>query len=200
MRVGGWRQAPVASFWETDPVPIVPEAGWAPGPVWTCGENLASTGISSPDRPPVASRHIFTTVTILTKAFLLDYAVQNMSLQLFKCIRISYLQTLSSWHICHECCAKSMRTPWKLCRTKRTWHFSDGSHFVNFHLRCNEWGHAAKEPTFNAKVYIYRKGFQKQDFLFFRISHCLVGSHSSFVNSNIFCTCLSVYFIAKSVS
>jgi len=34
-----------------DPVPIVHEAGWAPGPVWTDAENLASTGIRSPDRP-----------------------------------------------------------------------------------------------------------------------------------------------------
>ena len=31
--------------------PIVWEAGWAPGPVWTGAENLASTGIRSPDRP-----------------------------------------------------------------------------------------------------------------------------------------------------
>jgi len=34
-----------------DPVPIVQEAGWAPGPVWTSAENLASTGIRSPDHP-----------------------------------------------------------------------------------------------------------------------------------------------------
>ena len=34
-----------------DPVPIVQEAGWAPGPVWTGAENLAPTGIGSPDRP-----------------------------------------------------------------------------------------------------------------------------------------------------
>jgi hypothetical protein len=34
-----------------DPVPIVQEAGWAPGPVWTGAENLASTGIRSPERP-----------------------------------------------------------------------------------------------------------------------------------------------------
>jgi hypothetical protein len=33
------------------PVPIVQEAGWAPGPVWTGAENLAPTGIRSPDRP-----------------------------------------------------------------------------------------------------------------------------------------------------
>jgi len=31
-------------------VPIVQEAGWAPGPVWTCAENLATTRIRSPDR------------------------------------------------------------------------------------------------------------------------------------------------------
>ena len=33
-----------------DPVPIVQEAGWAAGPVCTSVENLASTGIRSPDR------------------------------------------------------------------------------------------------------------------------------------------------------
>jgi len=36
---------------EKDPVPIVQEAGWAPGPVWTGAENLSPTGIRSPDRP-----------------------------------------------------------------------------------------------------------------------------------------------------
>ena len=34
-----------------DPVPIVQEAGWASGPVWTGAENLAPPGIRSPDRP-----------------------------------------------------------------------------------------------------------------------------------------------------
>ena len=34
-----------------DPVPILQEAGWDPGPVWTGAENLAATGIRSPDRP-----------------------------------------------------------------------------------------------------------------------------------------------------
>jgi hypothetical protein len=42
-----------------DPAPLPPErtgthlqeAGWAPGPVWAGAENLASTGIRSPDRP-----------------------------------------------------------------------------------------------------------------------------------------------------
>jgi hypothetical protein len=34
-----------------EPVPILQEAGWAPGPVWTGAENLAPTGIRSPDCP-----------------------------------------------------------------------------------------------------------------------------------------------------
>jgi hypothetical protein len=34
-----------------DPVPIVQEAGWAPGPVWISAENLAPTRIRSPDHP-----------------------------------------------------------------------------------------------------------------------------------------------------
>ena len=34
-----------------DPVPIVKEAEWAPGPVWTGAENVAPTGIRSPERP-----------------------------------------------------------------------------------------------------------------------------------------------------
>jgi hypothetical protein len=35
-----------------DPVPIVQEAGWAAGSVWTCAKNLGPpTGIRSPDHP-----------------------------------------------------------------------------------------------------------------------------------------------------
>ena len=30
---------------ERDPVPILQEVGWAPGPVWTGAENLAAKGI-----------------------------------------------------------------------------------------------------------------------------------------------------------
>jgi hypothetical protein len=33
-----------------DPVPILQEAWWTPGSVWTCGKNLAPTGIRFPDR------------------------------------------------------------------------------------------------------------------------------------------------------
>ena len=47
----GQRHAPAALYLGKDPVPIVQEAGWALGPVWTGAENLFSTGIRSPDRP-----------------------------------------------------------------------------------------------------------------------------------------------------
>ena len=35
----------------SDPVLLVHEARWAPGPIWTGAENLASAGIQSPHRP-----------------------------------------------------------------------------------------------------------------------------------------------------
>ena len=49
--VRGQRHVPAAFTPGKDMVPIVQEAGWAPGPVWTGAENLAPTGIRSPDRP-----------------------------------------------------------------------------------------------------------------------------------------------------
>ena len=50
-----------------DPVPIVQEDGWDPVPVWTCAENLAPTGIRSPDRP-----------TRSQPLYRLSYPVQNL--------------------------------------------------------------------------------------------------------------------------
>jgi len=48
--VRGQRHALAALYLGKDPVPIVQEAVWAPGTVWTVTENLASTGIRSLDR------------------------------------------------------------------------------------------------------------------------------------------------------
>jgi hypothetical protein len=43
---GGWSVPHSGRFTPgKDPVPIVQEAEWAPGPVWTCAKNLAATGI-----------------------------------------------------------------------------------------------------------------------------------------------------------
>ena len=51
MGVGGHHHAPAAFTPRKDPVHIVQEAGWASEPVWIGAENLASTGIRSPDFP-----------------------------------------------------------------------------------------------------------------------------------------------------
>jgi hypothetical protein len=40
-----------------DPVPIVQEAAWAPGPVWTGAENLAPPRFDPRTVQPVASRY-----------------------------------------------------------------------------------------------------------------------------------------------
>ena len=40
-----------------DPVPIVQEDGWAPGPVWTGAENLAAPGFDLRTVHPLASRY-----------------------------------------------------------------------------------------------------------------------------------------------
>jgi hypothetical protein len=42
---------------EKDPVPVVQEAGWAPGPVWTVVENLAPKGFDPRTVQPIVSRY-----------------------------------------------------------------------------------------------------------------------------------------------
>jgi hypothetical protein len=50
--VGGWSTPRPGRFAPgKDQVPIVQEAGWVPGPVWTGAENFAPTVIRSPDSP-----------------------------------------------------------------------------------------------------------------------------------------------------
>ena len=64
------------------PVPIVQEAGWAPGPVWTGEENLASTGIRSPDRPArsqsyeAAIRYVMSSLSMINPPRPPNYTIQ----------------------------------------------------------------------------------------------------------------------------
>ena len=44
MGVGSQRHAPAIFTPGKDPLPIVQEAGWPPGSVWTGAENLAPAG------------------------------------------------------------------------------------------------------------------------------------------------------------
>ena len=54
---GGWSTPRPGRFTPgKDPVLIVQEVGWAPGPVWTGAENLASPRFDPRTVQPVASR------------------------------------------------------------------------------------------------------------------------------------------------
>jgi hypothetical protein len=67
-QVDGWSAPRPGRFTPgNDPVPIVQEAGWAPGPVWTGAENLTPTGIRSPDLP---ARSVVAIPTELSRAIL----------------------------------------------------------------------------------------------------------------------------------
>ena len=55
--MGGQPHVPAASTHGKDLVPIVQEAGWAPGPVWTGVENLTTTGFDLRTVQPVDSRY-----------------------------------------------------------------------------------------------------------------------------------------------
>ena len=57
MGVGCQHHAPAAFTPEKVPVPIVQEAGLAPGPVWIGAENLAQPGFDPRTVQPVGSRY-----------------------------------------------------------------------------------------------------------------------------------------------
>ena len=57
-RCGGVSLTPQLVFTpRKDPVLIVQEAGWVPGPVWTDAENLAPPGLDPRTVQPVANRY-----------------------------------------------------------------------------------------------------------------------------------------------
>jgi hypothetical protein len=64
-----------------DLAPILQEAVWASGLVWTGAENLAPTGIRSPDRP--ARRH---------SLYRLSYPARDISIK-------QYFKEIQSWGV-----------------------------------------------------------------------------------------------------
>ena len=58
-RWGGWTTFPALPPRKRPPVPIVQEAGWAPGPVWTGAENLAPPSGSDPPARPARSESLY---------------------------------------------------------------------------------------------------------------------------------------------
>ena len=68
-----------------EPVPIVQETRWAPGPFWTGAENLAPTGIRSPYRPARSQ-----------SLYRLSYSGPPLNLRGMKSLR-------SGWNYCIIC-------------------------------------------------------------------------------------------------
>ena len=54
MGMGDQRHAPAALPSGRELVPIVQKAGWSPGPVWTCAENLVPSGFDNQSLEMVA--------------------------------------------------------------------------------------------------------------------------------------------------
>jgi hypothetical protein len=123
MGVGGKRHAPAAFTPGKEPVSIVQEAGWAAGPVWIGAENLAPTGIRSPDLParytdwaiPASSPQLTANTTFITSTDI-DWGVFSWPWQLStlgeknrpsfvcdqypKCFSYKYIQLKCSCVLC----------------------------------------------------------------------------------------------------
>ena len=70
---GGWSMPRSGHFTPgKDPVSIVKEAGWASEPVWTGAENLAPTGMRSPNRPARSESLRYTDYAIPAHSILLQ--------------------------------------------------------------------------------------------------------------------------------
>jgi hypothetical protein len=63
--VGGQHHAPATLPWEREPIPIVQEAGWASGPLWTGTENLAPPGFDPWTVQPIASGYTDWAILVL---------------------------------------------------------------------------------------------------------------------------------------
>ena len=100
----GWRWAPRPGRFilGKDPVPIVQEAGWAPGPVWRGGENLDPHRDSIPQTVQhVASRYTDWAISADTISFKLYKFIPSLvSFALFT--HILYPETyLQKFHLRH---------------------------------------------------------------------------------------------------
>jgi hypothetical protein len=99
-----------------DPVPIVQEVGWTPGPNWTGAENLVATGFRSSDRP-ASSQSLYR----------LSYLAHKLiSVLLFKCLKNHKLTFISLLH------AQSTRPTWNSWWQLGTAHKQDTSALDTF--------------------------------------------------------------------
>ena len=78
-----------------DPVPILQEAGWAPGPVWTGGKSLPHRD-SIPDRPARSQSLNRLSYRAHIKALMMFRKISNVT---FRIVRKTYMRTSIHMHI-----------------------------------------------------------------------------------------------------
>ena len=119
-RSGWWTLRPGRFTPGKDPVPIVQEAGWAPGLVWTGAENLAPTGIRPRTVQPVASR--YTNWAIPAHMYVCVYMnvcmyLRSTNVWMFVCIYVCtyvfimyeriHVRTYVSMYVCMYICVRT---------------------------------------------------------------------------------------------
>ena len=83
-----------------DPVPIVQEAGWAPGPVWTVAENLAPPGFDLRTVRPVVSR--YTDWAIPAHSVYKEWCISDVT----ACNLVEIYQLFGGIHCTHATCLR----------------------------------------------------------------------------------------------
>ena len=152
----GWvvSTTPRPLYPQKDPVPIVLEAGWAPGPVWTGAENLSPTRIRSQDRParseslyrlsyrgPHTVPHYLIKDTIFEKPLLRIKCVFLFSLQ---CVSETFLILRRMEHdMIKKCILVFMWSTLHSCQVLKKLEFSQHNFEklsnINFHENSSSW-------------------------------------------------------------
>jgi hypothetical protein len=104
----GWRVSVTPRLLSTpgeDLVPIVQEAGWASGPVWTCAKNLPPPEFDPRTVHPVASR--YTTCAIPDPTLMQAYPNFRI-FNLFMCLTLCKLHLLVRIIISNDVCSVSL--------------------------------------------------------------------------------------------
>ena len=108
MGVGGQRHAPAALPPGKNPVTIVQEAGWAPGPVWTGAENLAPPGFDPRTVQPAIPTELSRPPIMLSAAMLmLSEPTLCSALMLCRMWSAPLLRIRNVDSCCHRCFASS---------------------------------------------------------------------------------------------
>jgi hypothetical protein len=124
--------------WESDPVPVVQVAGWAPGLVWTCATVSSPPGFDPWTIQPIAS------CCIKYAGSVLDRTVETHD-TLTVAVRLNVFDMCCSMHFCDtsKFCSQQMRTLYlflyvtlQVCRhtSTRVDHHRGISYIEHFHV------------------------------------------------------------------